>query len=122
MLSKAQITRNWLPRYTGMPLEEFGEHILLTNQRLHVFKVAEPVVVFRPQILVFLVNQLSAPDAIRQSSAHQQIAETKAVVVVQHLRVIEPDLRKAYSRRIEVHICALLTKHRGISDTLLPPG
>jgi len=31
MLSKAQITRNWLPRYTGMPLEEFGDYILLTN-------------------------------------------------------------------------------------------
>lgn len=31
MLSKLEITRNWLPRYTGMPLEEFGEYILLTN-------------------------------------------------------------------------------------------
>lgn len=31
MLSKLEITRNWLPRYTGMPLKEFGEHILLTN-------------------------------------------------------------------------------------------
>ena len=31
MLTKAQITRNWLPRYTGMPLKEFGEYILVTN-------------------------------------------------------------------------------------------
>jgi len=31
MLDKKQITRNWLPRYTGMPLDEFGEYILLTN-------------------------------------------------------------------------------------------
>jgi len=31
MLTKSQITRNWLPRYTGMPLAEFGRHILLTN-------------------------------------------------------------------------------------------
>jgi AMP nucleosidase len=31
LLDKAEITRNWLPRYTGMPLEEFGEYILLTN-------------------------------------------------------------------------------------------
>ncbi len=30
-LSKAEITANWLPRYTGMPLENFGRHILLTN-------------------------------------------------------------------------------------------
>ena len=31
MLSKSEITRNWLPRYTGMPLEEFGDYILITN-------------------------------------------------------------------------------------------
>lgn len=31
MLDKKQIALNWLPRYTGMPLEQFGEYILLTN-------------------------------------------------------------------------------------------
>lgn len=31
MLSKLDITRNWLPRYTGMPLNQFGDYILLTN-------------------------------------------------------------------------------------------
>jgi len=31
MLTKTEITRNWLPRYTGMPLDEFGEYILVTN-------------------------------------------------------------------------------------------
>ena len=31
LLNKLEITRNWLPRYTGMPLERFGEYILLTN-------------------------------------------------------------------------------------------
>jgi len=31
MLTKIQIARNWLPRYTGMPLDEFGEYILVTN-------------------------------------------------------------------------------------------
>ncbi|MCU0328420.1 MAG: AMP nucleosidase [Chitinophagales bacterium] len=31
MNTKAEITQNWLPRYTGRPLEEFGEYILLTN-------------------------------------------------------------------------------------------
>lgn len=29
--SKDDIVKNWLPRYTGMPLEEFGQYILLTN-------------------------------------------------------------------------------------------
>jgi len=31
MTEKSEIVSNWLPRYTGVPLEGFGEHILLTN-------------------------------------------------------------------------------------------
>lgn len=31
MRTKREIVENWLPRYTGMPLSEFGEYILLTN-------------------------------------------------------------------------------------------
>ena len=31
MKSKQDIVNNWLPRYTGVPLEDFGEYILLTN-------------------------------------------------------------------------------------------
>ena len=31
MKTKKEIVANWLPRYTGMPLEEFGKYILLTN-------------------------------------------------------------------------------------------
>ena len=31
MNTKDEIVKNWLPRYTGNPLENFGEYILLTN-------------------------------------------------------------------------------------------
>ena len=31
MNSKEEIVNNWLPRYTGMALEDFGKYILLTN-------------------------------------------------------------------------------------------
>ena len=31
MKTKEEIVRNWLPRYTGLPLENFGKYILLTN-------------------------------------------------------------------------------------------
>ena len=31
MLKKQEIVENWLPRYTGVNLDEFGEYILLTN-------------------------------------------------------------------------------------------
>ena len=36
MPDRLQLARNWLPRYTGMPLDRFGDHILLTNFRYHV--------------------------------------------------------------------------------------
>ena len=31
MKTKLEIAENWLPRYTGMPLNKFGNKILLTN-------------------------------------------------------------------------------------------
>ena len=31
MLNKLEIAKDWLPRYSGMPLNKFGENILLTN-------------------------------------------------------------------------------------------
>ncbi len=30
-IDRIDLAKNWLPRYTGMPLEQFGEYILLTN-------------------------------------------------------------------------------------------
>jgi len=39
MKTKEEIVANWLPRYTGTPLEEFGEYVLLVNfeDYLHMF-------------------------------------------------------------------------------------
>jgi AMP nucleosidase len=34
--TKEEIVKNWLPRYTGRPLEEFGKYILLTNFQNYV--------------------------------------------------------------------------------------
>jgi AMP nucleosidase len=31
MKTKEEIVANWLPRYTGQPLDKFGDYILLTN-------------------------------------------------------------------------------------------
>lgn len=30
-VERLDIAKNWLPRYTGMPLDEFGDYVLLTN-------------------------------------------------------------------------------------------
>ncbi len=41
MRSKAEIVSNWLPRYTGVPLGELGEYVLLTNFGGYVTLFAE---------------------------------------------------------------------------------
>lgn len=41
MLNRLEITKNWLPRYTGMPLNDFGDYILLTNFTHYVNSFAE---------------------------------------------------------------------------------
>jgi len=41
MKTKEEIVGNWLPRYTGMQLSEFGEYILLTNFQSYVEKFAQ---------------------------------------------------------------------------------
>lgn len=41
MKNKEDIVKNWLPRYTGTPLNEFGKYILLTNFNKYVRKFAE---------------------------------------------------------------------------------
>ncbi len=38
---KIEIAKNWLPRYTGMPLKDFGDYILLTNSHYHVARFAD---------------------------------------------------------------------------------
>lgn len=35
-LSRETIAKDWLPRYTGMPLDEFGDYVLLTNFKSYV--------------------------------------------------------------------------------------
>ncbi|GAB4283415.1 MAG: AMP nucleosidase [Marinilabiliales bacterium] len=41
MKTKREIVENWLPRYTGRPLNQFSQHILLTNFQYYVDVFAE---------------------------------------------------------------------------------
>jgi len=39
--NRLEIARNWLPRYTGMELDQFGDYILITNFDYYVSQFAE---------------------------------------------------------------------------------
>lgn len=41
MLSYEEIVSNWLPRYTGMDIDQFGDYVLLTNFSSYVERFAE---------------------------------------------------------------------------------
>ena len=36
MTTKKEIVSNWLPRYTGTSVEEFGQYIILTNFKHYI--------------------------------------------------------------------------------------
>lgn len=40
-IDRLEIAKNWLPRYTGMPLHKFGDYILLTNFKSYLRMFAE---------------------------------------------------------------------------------
>jgi len=40
-IDRFEIAKNWLPRYTGMPLHKFGDYILLTNFNYYIHRFAE---------------------------------------------------------------------------------
>ncbi|MBI5762234.1 MAG: AMP nucleosidase [Planctomycetes bacterium] len=41
MPTKLELAQSWLPRYTGMPVDRFGDYILLTNFSNYVARFAE---------------------------------------------------------------------------------
>ncbi|HHB80113.1 MAG TPA: AMP nucleosidase, partial [Saprospiraceae bacterium] len=41
MKTKKEIVNNWLPRYTGTQLEDFGEYIILVNFSNYVYQFAQ---------------------------------------------------------------------------------
>ena len=57
MKTKEEIVQNWLPRYTGEKLENFGEYILLTNFSNYVDMFAK----WNKVKVVGKTNQCNAP-------------------------------------------------------------
>lgn len=41
MIEKIDLAKNWLPRYTGTNLDEFGDYLLLTNWKYYVDRFAQ---------------------------------------------------------------------------------
>lgn len=110
MKSKKEIVDNWLPRYTGVELENFGEYILLTNFSNYVFMFAE----------IFNVN-VEGKDRPMQSATSENITiinfgmgSAMAATVMDLLSAIHPKAVLFLGK------CGGLKKKTVLGDLILP--
>ncbi|ALJ00890.1 AMP nucleosidase [Rufibacter tibetensis] len=125
MKTKQEIVENWLPRYTGRPLNEFGEYILLTN-------FLNYVVMFADQFEV----EIKGADKPMQTATAQNITiinfgmgSAMAATVMDLLSAIKPKaalflgkcggLKKSKLGDLILPIAAI--RGEGTSDDYLPP-
>ncbi|RNI24979.1 AMP nucleosidase [Rufibacter latericius] len=125
MKTKKEIVENWLPRYTGRPLNEFGEYILLTN-------FLNYVVMFADQFGV----EIKGSDKPMQTATAQNITiinfgmgSAMAATVMDLLSAVKPKaalflgkcggLKKSKLGDLILPIAAI--RGEGTSDDYLPP-
>ena len=110
MKTKQQIVDNWLPRYTGVPLDEFGQYILLTNFANYIKMFAEQFEV-----------ELRGADRPMQSATANNITiinfgmgSPMAATVMDLLSAIEPKAVLFLGK------CGGLKKNLTLGDLILP--
>jgi len=125
MKTKQEIVENWLPRYTGRPLNEFGEYILLTN-------FVNYVVMFADQFGV----EIKGTDKPMQTATAENITiinfgmgSAMAATVMDLLSAVKPKaalflgkcggLKKSKLGDLILPIAAI--RGEGTSDDYLPP-
>ncbi len=84
--AKAQIIKDWLPRYTGMPLDKFGKYILLVNFGNYVRMFAE-----KHAVEVYgLDKTMQAATAENITIINFGIGSPNAGLIIDLLEVIDP--------------------------------
>ena len=110
MKTKEEIVADWLPRYTGVPLENFGKHILLTNFDNYVDIFAEK----------FGVEVQGKDKAMRSATAGQitminfGMGSANAATIMDLLSAISPKACLFLGK------CGGLKKKNKIGDMVLP--
>src|SRR5690349_19962810 len=110
MKTKEEIVRNWLPRYTGEKLENFGKYILLTNFSNYVnlfasWNNAEVIGLNKPM-------QCATSDGI--SIINFGMGSPTAATIMDLLTAIEPEAVLFLGK------CGGLKKRNKLGDLILP--
>lgn len=110
MKTKEEIVNNWLPRYTGTPIDRFGKYILLTNFKNYVEMFASKFGV-----------EIMGQERPMQTATFENITiinfgmgSPMAATVMDILSAIEPKAVLFLGK------CGGLKKHLALGDMILP--
>jgi AMP nucleosidase len=110
MKTKAEIVNNWLPRYTGEKLENFGKYILLTNFSNYVKMFAE----WNQVPIIGLDRPMQCATADGITIINFGMGSPGAATVMDLLSAIEPEAVLFLGK------CGGLKKRNKIGDLILP--
>lgn len=110
METKEDIVKNWLPRYTGTPIEGFGEYILLTNFDNYVQKFAE----WHNVPILGLDKAMSTATADGITIINFSMGSANAATIMDLLSAVQPKAVLFLGK------CGGLKKKNEIGDFVLP--
>jgi AMP nucleosidase len=110
MKTKKEIVENWLPRYTGMALTDFGEYILLTNFDDYVYRFAE----FHGVEVQGIDKAMPSAHADGVSMINFQMGSANAATIMDLLSAISPKAVLFLGK------CGGLKKKNQVGDFILP--
>lgn len=110
MKTKKEIVNNWLPRYTGEKLENFGEYILLTNFSNYIIMFAE----WNAVEVIGIDKPMQCATANNITIINFGMGSPTAATVMDLLSAIEPKAVLFLGK------CGGLKKRNKIGDMILP--
>ena len=110
MKSKEEIVNNWLPRYTGMQLQDFGKYILLTNFSNYVEKFAA----FTGAQIVGQDRPMPCATANGITMINFSMGSPNAAIIMDLLSAIQPKACLFLGK------CGGLKKKNKVGDLILP--
>src|SRR5690349_23033821 len=110
MKTKEDIVHNWLPRYTGQPLESFGKYILLTNFSNYVQLFAQ----WHGATIIGTDKPMQCATADGISIINFGMGSPTAATVMDLLTAIQPEAVLFLGK------CGGLKKRNKLGDLILP--
>jgi len=110
MKTKEQIVKDWLPRYTGTPLETFGKYILLTNFQNYLELFAE----WHNTEINDIHAQMPTATAEGITMINYGMGSANAATIMDLLSAIKPKAALFLGK------CGGLKKKNSVGDFILP--